>query len=267
MSDADAAIVAMKAVGPRRRVWRRPTLLATAVLVLMLAAWGIPQLPEAHELGSHVLRLEGVTSEHRVLAIVTLAALLFASAAAALPIGGMITGAGGLLLGGFVAGATAVFVAPLGALLLFLVVRRTFGDGLRRRLAVRFEPFLRGFQSDAASYLICLRLMPTPFWLVNISAAVLGVRWSTFLWTTFIGIMPMTFAHAFAGAAIGDLMRAHRRAADACAAGDAASCAMQSNFTDLITPSTVLAFAALGVLALSPVVVRKLRTRRTITVR
>lgn len=264
MSDAEAAIAARAGdliERPPRRAWRRVIVAAGLAGVLVLAGWGLQQVPGAHALAAYVLSLEAWTSTHPMLAILLLAAAVYVSGATAMPFGGMITAAGGFLLGGVAAGATAVVAAPLGALTLFLIVRRSFGDRLRSRLAARFAPFLRGFQSDAASYLISLRLMPTPFWLVNISAAVLGARWSTFWWTTAIGIVPMTFAHGFAGAAIGDVVRAHHNAAEACAAGDAARCASQLTFTGLIGPSTLLAFAALGVLALLPVLIRKLKFR------
>ena len=57
-----------------------------------------------------------------------------------------------------------------------------------------------GFLENAASYLLFLRLFPLfPYWIVNLAGAFFNVRFRTFAWTTFIGMIPSVFIYAQAG--------------------------------------------------------------------
>src|SRR3546814_11678061 len=76
---------------------------------------------------------------------------------------------------------------------------RSAGPGLTRMRA--------GFQEDALSYLLVLRLIPLfPFWLVNLVPAFLGVSLKVFALGTLIGIIPGSLVYASVGNEIG---RAH----------------------------------------------------------
>ena len=117
---------------------------------------------------------------------------------------------------------------------------------------------------DAASYLLFLRLVPAfPFWLVNLAPALLGVPLRTFVWTTAVGIIPGTFAYSFAGAGLDSIAAAQKQAFLACVATGATDCKAHIYLHQLVTKELVLAFAALGVVALIPVVIKRWRARRT----
>jgi len=61
-----------------------------------------------------------------------------------------------------------------------------------------------GFQNNAASYLLFLRFVPLfPFWLVNLAPAFFKVQLSTYIWTTFVGIIPGSFVYTQAGSGLG----------------------------------------------------------------
>ena len=63
-----------------------------------------------------------------------------------------------------------------------------------------------GFQENALSYLLVLRLIPLfPFFLVNIVPAFLGVKLRTYAIGTFIGIIPGSFVYATVGAGLGSI--------------------------------------------------------------
>jgi len=83
---------------------------------------------------------------------------------------------------------------------------------------------------------------------------------------TALGIIPGTFAFAFAGAGLDSVLAAQREAFQACQAareaGDPA-CSFQFDPGTLITPELLIAFAALGVVALIPAIVKKLRKQPT----
>jgi uncharacterized membrane protein YdjX (TVP38/TMEM64 family) len=57
-----------------------------------------------------------------------------------------------------------------------------------------------GFRENELSYMLVLRLVPLfPFWLVNLAPAFLGVRLSTFVIGTAVGIIPGAFVFASVG--------------------------------------------------------------------
>ncbi|KAL6060722.1 Retinitis pigmentosa GTPase regulator [Balamuthia mandrillaris] len=57
-----------------------------------------------------------------------------------------------------------------------------------------------GEGSDQALYMLLLRLVPIfPFWLINLAPSLLGVRFSTFAWTTFVGIVPGSYLYTQCG--------------------------------------------------------------------
>lgn len=114
----------------------------------------------------------------------------------------------------------------------------------------------KGFREDATSYMLFLRLAPVfPFTLINVVPAILGVRLSTFAWTTFVGIIPGVTAYAFAGEGLRSIVS--ERAA-ACAI-DQPPCGTALSPADLVTKEILIAFALLGVVSLLPVVLKRLR--------
>ena len=101
----------------------------------------------------------------------------------------------------------------------------------------------KGFQENAASYLLFLRFVPLfPFWAVNVVPAFLEVPLKTFAWTTCVGIIPGAFALTQAGAGLGALLDS----------GKALS------LDALFNRQIQVALIALGLFALLPVVIKKM---------
>ena len=119
-----------------------------------------------------------------------------------------------------------------------------------------------GFRADAFSYLLFLRLVPAfPFFLVNLAPALVGVKLSTFVAATAIGIIPATFAFAFLGSGLDSVIAAQENAYRACLASGRTDCQLQFDLGMIVTPQLLAALATLGVIALIPVVVKRLRAR------
>lgn len=141
----------------------------------------------------------------RPVAAALLYVLLYALAVALSVPGALIlTLAGGFLFGTVLATALVVVGATLGAVLLFLIARTAVGEPLRARAGPWLAKMAHGFNRDAFSYLLVLRLVPVfPFWLVNLVPALLGVPLSTFALATAIGIVPGSLVYASVGAGLG----------------------------------------------------------------
>ena len=171
--------------------------------------------------------------------IVAYAALV----ALSVPGAAVLTIAGGFLFGTWVGGLSAVVGATLGATAVFLAVRAGLG-GLAQR-AGRFVGRLEaGFRANAFNYLLVLRLVfIVPFWLVNLVPALVGVRLSTFVLATFLGIIPGTFVYASFGHGLGDVVGDPSRGV-------------------LLRPSVLGPIIGLVILALVPVGYKRWRTKR-----
>ena len=207
---------------------------------------------------------------HEVLAAnVALSVLVYIAAyallvALSLPCGLIMSMAGGLLFGWLLGGLAAMAGATLGATVVFLIARTAVGDTLNRRAGPWLAKLSEGFQKDALSYLLFLRLVPAfPFWFVNIAPAVLGVPLKTFVLGTVIGIVPATFAFATAGAGLDSVIMAAKSAHIACvAARGAEACPFKLHVSSLLTRELVLALVLVGLVALMPVGLKRWKRRR-----
>ena len=179
--------------------------------------------------------------------------------ALSLPVGSILTIIGGFLFGWIVAGLTTVFAATIGATLVFIIAKSTLGEFLRQKAGPFVKKLTAGFNEDAFGYLMFLRLVPVfPFWLVNIAPALFGVKMRTYLITTFLGIIPGTFAIALLGSGLGSVIDKQKAVYDSCVAQKGAdSCVFDVSLGALITPQLLAAFAALGVVALIPVAIKR----------
>ena len=135
-----------------------------------------------------------------LLSLLAFVALYAAAVALSLPGGAVLTMAGGFLFGWLLGGIASILAATIGASIVFLIARSALGEFLAARAGPWLSRFRQGFQDDAFSYLLFLRLVPIfPFWLVNLAPGLLGVGFATYVATTFLGIIPGTFAFALAG--------------------------------------------------------------------
>lgn len=196
--------------------------------------------------------------QNLVLAVVVYLLIYMVSVALSFPGASLLTIAGGFLFGWVLGGIATVFGATLGACAVFLVARSSVGEILTERAGPFLSRLAEGFRKDAFHYLLFLRLTPVfPFWLVNIAPAIFKMPLPSYTLATFAGIIPGTFAFTFIGSGLDSVIAAQEAASPGCAA--AGSC--QVDVGALVTPQLLVAFFALGIASLIPVVLKKLRTR------
>jgi uncharacterized membrane protein YdjX (TVP38/TMEM64 family) len=177
--------------------------------------------------------------------VVYVAAVVFS-----IPAASVLTIAAGFLFGPFLGGAITVFAATLGSSLLFIAARGVLGDLLRRRAGRFLERLADGFRRNAFLYLLVLRLAPIfPFFIVNIAPAFFDVKLRTFVAATLIGIVPATFAYAWLGCELDDVI------ARAGESGHALS------LSDFATKEISFALLALALFAALPLAYRLIKSR------
>ncbi len=207
--------------------------------------------------------IDAFVTAHRVLAVLSYIALYIAAVALSVPGAVFLTVSGGFLFGLAVGASAAVIGATAGATLIFLVARTALGEPLLRRAGPRAVKLAQGFRDDAFSYLLFLRLVPAfPFFLVNLVPAFAGVRLGPFVAATALGVIPGALVYAFAGTGLDSVITAQKNLYQACLAAGRPDCSLTFDARDVLTPQLLGALLALGVLALTPVLVRRLRARR-----
>lgn len=189
-----------------RRFWPLALLLAAFVT---LWASGVTRQISWGALSRNQAVLTDWVGAHPIVAP-TLYMLIYAAAVLiSLPEAAVLTVAAGLLFGTLSGGILAVLGSSAGAIALFLAVRYRLADAISARRGKFLDAIRLGLQRDGFSYLLAIRLVPAfPFWLVNLAAALSGMRLLPYAAATVLGIMPATFVYASIGAGLGNVLSA-----------------------------------------------------------
>jgi uncharacterized membrane protein YdjX (TVP38/TMEM64 family) len=157
-----------------------------------------------------------------------------------LPGAAILTLAGGFLFGSLWATVFVNIGATTGATLAFLAARYLLRDWVEQKFGNTLGPIQAGFSKNAFNYLITLRLIPLfPFFLVNMVSGLTRVSIGTYVAATAIGIIPGSFVFAYAGRQLGSL----------------------NSLQEIASPNVLLAFTLLGLLALVPILYKKISSK------
>jgi len=230
-------------IGDGSRLWR-------VVPFALLVAAGIAFLLSG---GNHYLTftaladnrdwLSGLVQRWGILAALLYVALYAVLIALSIPGGAVLTIAGGFLFGTWVGALCAMLGATAGATGVFLAARAGLG-GFAQRAGPLVGKLEAGFRADAFNYMLVLRLVPIfPFWLVNLVPALLGIRLGTYVFATFLGIIPGSVVYAGIGNGLGSAVE-------------------QPDSRLLLRPSIFLPIVGLAMLALVPVAYKYWRGKR-----
>ncbi|MBT3350785.1 MAG: TVP38/TMEM64 family protein [Nitrospinaceae bacterium] len=188
--------------------------------------------------------LIGLVEAYGFAAAVAYMVLYAAVVAFSIPGGLVMSISGGFLFGALWGTLYIVVGATVGATILFIIAKTVLGDFLRAKAGPWLKKMEAGFQRDALSYLLVLRLVPIfPFFVVNLVPAFLGVRLSTYVIGTFVGVIPGTFVFASVGAGLGSIF-------------DGGG---EFSLSGIMTPEIVTALVGLGVLSLIPVAYKRFK--------
>jgi uncharacterized membrane protein YdjX (TVP38/TMEM64 family) len=252
---------------PPPAAWRR--FLAPLCLVAVLAigySLGWHSYFTLQSIAENRAVLASYTAQNLVLAVVIFTLVYAAAVAVSFPGASILTILSGLLFGWAIGGAAAICAATLGAAIVFQITKSSFGDVLAKKAGPFLGRISAGFADDAFNYLLFLRLVPAfPFWLVNIAPALANVKLRTFVITTFLGIIPGTFAFASVGAGLDSVIAAQQTSHAQCVATKTlAECPFGLSVSSLITPELLYAFAALGFVSIIPVAIKKWKSRHVL---
>jgi uncharacterized membrane protein YdjX (TVP38/TMEM64 family) len=193
------------APGATRPFWSRWALAAVLVAaILAFYVLGLPRYLSWDYLRENLDVLLLQVQEHLLLALLLFFLLYTAVTALSLPAATVLTLAAGALFGRWLGTGVVSLASTLGATLAFLASRYLFRDWVQRRFGARLETINRGVEQDGAFYLFTIRLVPLfPFFLVNLGMGLTRMRLRTFVWVSWLGMLPGTFLYVNAGRELG----------------------------------------------------------------
>lgn len=197
------------------------------LLAAMLAALLLGASPQALIEALRENQSAGGIADHLLLASIAYALFYMLAVTASLPGALWFTIGAGFLLGSAAAIPASLFGISLGAVNAWLIMRYLAGPGLRQRFSDRIARFAAGFRRNEFAYVVLLRVLPLPFFLVNLAAALLGHRLWPYFAGTVVGSLPSIVLYANLGAGLGELVEA----------------GVQPGLSDLARPSFLIALA------------------------
>ena len=238
--------------GTSRPRLRRYAPIAVVVLAMVVVfATGAHRHVSLETLVKHRMAIDAFIHAHAIAAVAAYVAIYIVAVALSIPGSLILTISGGILFGLIVGGIATVIGASTGATIIFLVAKSACGESLVRRAGPLGCKLADGFKADAFNYLLFLRLVP----------ALVGVKLPTFVAATLIGIIPGVFAFTFLGTGLDSVIAAQEGIYRACLAAGRTDCEVHFNIGMIATPRLLASLATLGVIALIPVAVKRLRAR------
>ena len=206
---------------------------------------GIYKYISLETLKEHQNFLKNYVENNIIIASLIYSSLYFIIVSLSIPAATIMTLTGGFLFGQMVGTICVVLLASLGACSIFLSTKFAAKNSNKNTHGSWVQKMKNGFQENAFSYMLTLRLIPIfPFVIVNIVAGILQIRLKTFFFGTLIGIIPGSYVYVSVGVAMQTLLN-------------------EDNFTpeSLLSPDIVIALTGLGILALLPIIYKIIKKR------
>ncbi len=222
-------------------------LLVLAAAASLAFALGLHEHFSIDALRQHRSALNDFVAEMGMTAALAFVALYAVTTMLSLPVGAILTIAGGFLFGVTFGTLYVVVGATLGATAVFLIARSALGEMFRAKAGPFMQRMEAGFRENALSYMLVLRLIPLfPFFVVNLVPAFLGVSLRIYVLGTFFGIIPGTLVFILAGAGLGSVF------------DQGGAFTLES----VLTAEIIAGLTGLSLLSLMPVAYKRLKGRR-----
>lgn len=215
--------------------------------MLALYLSGVTSKLNFHHLHAFALHLQELVSDHPVASNLAYFGFYIVSVCLVIPDSTILGLVGGFLFPIPLAMFYVLASETLGALLFYISVRLAFARWLEQKKYPRLQKIKQKLIEGQTSYLLFARFSHViPFWLINLAAGTFKARVWTFVWTTFVGVLPLAFVYAEAGKSLGHLFATHTRI----------------TIHTLFTPKVKLSLFLIALLALVPILIRWLRKKK-----
>ena len=216
--------------------------IAIVAVIVLLRISGLGELISLETLRTHRGALVAWVYANSFVASIAYVLAYIGVVAFSIPGAVFLTLSGGFLFGALTGTMLTSIGATVGATVVFLFAQSLFGKSAFDRLGAQYPSLIDGVSKNAWSYLLVLRFVPIfPFFLVNLIAALVGVKLSTYVVTTLIGILPGTVVFSLAGAGLGSVLDQGQ----------------SFSVSSVLTPTVISALVGLAALSLIAIPIRK----------
>ncbi len=216
--------------------------LLVAVAIFLIYYFGIAQYATPAHIKENAVYLKSFVQENYATTVICFMAASAALMLFMLPLTGPIAVCGGFLFGLWPGVLYTMIGVLVGIACSFLIVRYALSHVIRDKYSERLAAFNARMREYGYSYLITLQLLTVvPYFVVNTLAALAGVPFHTFVWTTIVGSFPIVVIYAFAGRQL----------------------TMIRSWSDILSVNMLLFLLGLALLAMLPIVIRKFRKMDT----
>ena len=142
-----------------------------------------------------------------LLAIIFYSFLYIVCVAFSVPVASYLTLIGGAIFN-WLALPVVVISATIGATIIFILSKSILANYFSKKIIKKYKVLEKGFSKNHFYYLLFLRLIPfAPFFIVNILAGIVNMRIISYVFATFIGIIPGTTIYIFTGITFSELFQ------------------------------------------------------------
>ncbi|MFC1616990.1 TVP38/TMEM64 family protein [Candidatus Margulisiibacteriota bacterium] len=153
----------------------------------------------------------------------------------------ILTLTGGAVFGAWFGTLWVNIGASIGALLAFLLARYILQDMVNQRFGEKLTEFNKGITKNGFNYILFLRLVPLfPFFLINMLSGITSIKTKDYFFATMIGIIPGSFVYCNVASALWEV----------------------NSISDLVSGKIFISFGLLGLLALVPIIHKKIKTKK-----
>jgi len=217
-------------------------LLFLVFAVIAFYYFGLGEHFTIESIKSNRLLLQKTMEKNYIVAVSQFMILYIVFTAIALPFAVPLTVVAGFLFGTFWGAIYSNIAATIGSAVAFLQMRYIFGSWLHRKFGHKLKTFRKEFKEHGYSYLLSIHFSSVvPLFIINILASLANVSFWTFAWTTCVGTLPGFFVYAFAGKQFTAI----------------------KSIKDIFSWHIILAFFLLAILAIMPIVLRKLLGKKS----
>ena len=142
-----------------------------------------------------------------LLAIIFYSFLYIVCVALSIPVASYLTLIGGAIFN-WLALPVVIISATIGATIIFILSKSILANYFSKKIIKKYKGLEKGFSKNHFYYLLFLRLIPfAPFFIVNILAGIVNMRIISYVFATFIGIIPGTTIYIFTGITFSELFQ------------------------------------------------------------
>ncbi|MCA9770244.1 TVP38/TMEM64 family protein [Candidatus Dependentiae bacterium] len=206
------------------------------VLIIVFYFSGITSYINLAVIQQNSVYLKNSIQNNYTVAVLVFICLYIVTIFFSLPFASLLTLSGGFFFGITAGVLYANIGATIGATCGFLLVRYLLYDIIRKKYAYYVQKINRAIQKNGVWYLLLLRLIAfIPFPIANAAISLTDVSLFDFVWTTSIGIVPVSLIYAYAGRQLSTL----------------------TSITDVFSMTVLLAFIFFAFLTLLPTLLKR----------